>query len=441
MKKRLLILAFIAFTSLIMLGCSGKAPLLIWVGKESQEFYTAKMVEYVTAYNASHTDPFPYEISVLGVDTGSAAATFLDDTEAGADIFTIAHDNLGKLIAGSSSIAPITNAALLAQIAADNSDSFQQVILGTVGGTEYTFGVPYIAQSLVLYYNKLYITETQAQTWEGILEAARAVNKQSVSLTGTDGYNNSFLLLARKTTDLSSPLRLYEGGVITDVDASNDDMLSILKWGQRFFADPNGIKRPSDSGWEVELADAISLSVITGAWKYAAAKAALGTNLGITTLPSFTITADDVVGTAVAGTSYYSGTFADTKILVMKKNSEKAAYLEDIMLFLSSKTVQEGSFNECANLPAYKNALAEFTAMQENTLDAQLAVAQIEMFAHGIPQPFGYASKYNVYYYQKGAPDLLLAILENVDGAYTATSAILAQMHIIEQIWKTGAQE
>jgi len=330
---------------------------------------------------------------------------------------------------------------LLAQIAADNSSQFLEVIKGIVSDVEYTFGVPYIAQDLVLFYNTLYLSETQVQSWEGIIEAAAAVDKQATSITGTDGFNNSFLLLARKASDLTSPLRLYEDGVITDVDATNDDMISILRWGQRFFANENGIKRPSDSGWEVELSDGISLSVITGAWKYAAAKAALGSNLGVAILPTFTLTAADVTGTTVAGTTYYSGSFTDTKIFVMKKNSEKAAYLEDILLFLSSKEVQEQSFEECANLPAYKNALTEFAAMEEDTLDAKLAIAQIEMFEHGIPQPFGYASKYNVYYYQKGAPDLILAILENKNAAYATPALIVAQMEIVEQIWKTGTQE
>jgi hypothetical protein len=60
------------------------------------------------------------------------------------------------------------------------------------------------------------------------------------------------------------------------------------------------------------------------------------------------------------------------------------------------------------------------------------------MFEYGIPQPFGFVSRYNTYYYSKGAPDLILDILENKDGEFTTHQQILAQMQIVESLWKTG---
>lgn len=440
MKKTFLLMALAATFMVAAVSCGSSSPLLIWVGSESVDFYTTKMAEYVDNYNVTHQDEFPYEVSVKGVDTGTAAATFLDDSDAGADIFTVAHDNLGKLIAGSSSIAPVTDTALLAQIQADNPQTFLNVIKGTVDGTQYTFGVPYIAQALILYYNTAYITAEQAQTWEGIWDAAKTANKQALSLTGTDGFNNSFLLLATEADNHYTSLELYKDGIQDNCYALGDDTIAKLKWGQRFFTDPNGAKAPTDSGWEVELHNQISISVIGGAWHFEAASAALGEDLGIATLPTFTLTADDAYGTATAGTVYKSGTFADTKMFVMKKNSEKADYLQDILLYLSSKDVQEESFIASQNLPAYKNASTEFEAFQEDTLAAQLASAQVQMFEWGIPQPFGYNSKFNTYYYSKGTPDLIMDILENTDGDYSSDQAIYDQMEIVQSLWTTGLQ-
>ena len=49
-------------------------------------------------------------------------------------------------------------------------------------------------------------------------------------------------------------------------------------------------------------------------------KSALGNKLGIALLPKFTIRAEDAAfGTVPAGTVFQSGTFADTKMFVMKK--------------------------------------------------------------------------------------------------------------------------
>jgi len=442
MNKKLIFLLLILASAVMLIGCKKDAPLTIWVGTESVEFYQGVIEDYLVKYEEENGEAFPHTILVKGADTGSAAATYLEDTEAGPDIFTVAHDNLGKLIAGSSSIAPVTDAGLLAQIENDNPDTFKNVIKGSVGGQIYTFGVPYIAQSLVLYYNKDLISETQVQTWEGILEAAIAANKQALSLTGTDGFNNSFLLLATNVQTGTSSLKLYQGGDIQQNFVTGDDMVSVMKWGQRFFTHANGPKRPTDSGWQIELKDGISLSVISGAWHYNAAVSALGSKLGIVKLPTFTITSQDAYGSVTAGTQFQSGTFADAKMFVMKKNSKYQEYIQDIVKYLSSKEVQEQSYIAVQNLPAYKNAAIEFDSMTGDSLEAKLASAQIEMFEHGIPQPFGFDNRFNFYYYSKGGPDLILEILENKSGTttglFTSFDAIKAQLQLVENIWKTG---
>ena len=441
MKSKLLGLGLVLATTFSLASCGGEAPLTIWVGTESAEFYTQAMAEYVAAYEQRTGDEFPHEVAVKGVDTGTAAATFLEDTQAGADIFTVAHDNLGRLTRGSSAIAPVTDAALLAQINNDNPSTFLNVIKSRVDGTEYTFGIPYVAQSLVLYYNKKYLNENDVKTWEGIVAKAQVNNKQALSLAGTDGFNNSFILLAKNAANKATTLKLYENGDIQQNYALGDDTISKMKWGQWLFTHPNGAKVPTESGWTVELTNEVSIAFISGAWHYNGASSALGSNLAIAQLPTFTITADQAYGTTTAGTVFKSGTFADAKIFVMKKNSEKAEHLQDILKFLSSKEIQERSFVAAQNLPAYKNAGSEFASMQGTSLENQLARIQIEMFDHGIPQPFGFDNRYNFYYYSKGAPALLLEIFENKESKYSSFDQIKTQLEIVQRIWITGERE
>ena len=208
--------------------------------------------------------------------------------------------------------------------------------------------------------------------------------------------------------------------------AQGDDTIAVTKWAQDYFGSANGAMFPSSSGWGVELKDKKALSVVGGAWNYDAALAALGNDLGITKLPTFTITADSAYGTAVEGTVYQSGTFADCKAFVMKKTSKHAQYLQEVVKYLSSKEVQEGSYEECNNLPAYKAAATEFEAMKGDTLPATLARTQIEMSNHGIPQPFGANSFFNDFYYSKGAPDLYKALIENKAGNFSSFEEIKA---------------
>jgi arabinogalactan oligomer/maltooligosaccharide transport system substrate-binding protein len=447
------IIAALSFLS----GCSKKVETIkIWVGSEAKTFYQGKMEDWVAAYNTAHDKPFPWTVMVESVDTGAAASKFLDDTAAGADIFTVAHDNLGKLIAGTSAIAPITDEKLLAQIANDNPSIFLEVIKGKVGdpGVEYTFGVPYIAQALVLYYNKGFYTDEDVKTWEAMWAKAKANGKQSVTVNGDDGYNNSFLVLATRASDGTPIADIYVDQRFENCNFNSDLAVAVMQWGQRFFTDAShdgrviyGAKKVSDSGWEVELKNEVSLSLIGGAWNFNAARAALGSKLGIAPLPNFTLAPSDVAGTNVsAGTVMKSGTFADTKIFVMKKlprGDKKAEQLQNILLYLSSREIQEGAFEQCANLPAYKNASAEFAKIQENTPEGLLAQVQYEMFANGRAQPFGSNARMNNWYYSQGAPAIVLDILTNAKDSggnhlYDTTDKIRAGMAVIETIWKTG---
>jgi len=446
-KLKISALALGAVVVTLLNGCADR-PLLIWVGTESVDFYTQAMEDYKVLYEEENGEKFPHAISVVGTDA-SAAAKLVQDVEAGGDIVQIPHDNLGKLIAGSSVIAPITDEDLLDSIYENSPETFFDVVKGTVGGTEYTFGVPIIAQSLVLFYNKAYINETQVQTWEGILEATRTASTtlsrtiNAMMLVGDDGFNNSFLLLGMDAETKQSSLELYENKDINKNYALGDDTIARMKWGQRFFTDPNGAVRPSSSGWQIALKDELVLSSISGAWNAKAMESALGSNYGVALLPRFTITQADAYGTVSAGTVMQSGTFADTKMLVIKKGSAKADYLQDILKYMSSPAVQEQSFIEADNLPAYKNASSEFESMATN----DLAKRQIEMFEFGRPQPFGASALFNFYYYSKGAPALLMEILINQDindddtGDFVTNEQIIAQLTKIQNIWITGKAE
>jgi maltose-binding protein MalE len=450
-------LVFVVFFSfLFSAGCKKEEIIKIWVGSEARDFYEMKMNDWIENYNSTHDKPFPYTVRVESVDTGAAAAKFLDDTAVGADIFTVAHDNLGRLIAGASAIAPITDQRLLAQINNDNPSIFLDVIKGSVGepAVEYTFGVPYIAQSLVLYYNKDFLSDDDVKTWEGIWAVARANGKQSVTINGDDGYNNSFLVLATRESDGTPIADIYVNKQFDNCNFNSDLAVAVMQWGQRFFTDSSpdgrinyGAKRVSDSGWEIELANEFSLSLIGGAWNFNAARSALGSKLGIAPLPNFTLSQADVAGTNIpAGTVMRSGTFADTKMFVMKKltrDNVRAEHLQSILLYLSSKEIQEEAFDYCANLPAYKNAAVEFRKVRENTLEGILAQVQYEMFDRGRPQPFGVNARMNNWYYSQGAPGIVLDILTNAKDSggnplYDTTAKIRDGMAVVETIWKTG---
>ena len=417
--------------------------LVIWVGSESLTFYEGVMQEYVDAYKAETGKDFPATIKVVGADTGSAADTYLTDTEAGADIFTVAHDNLGKLLAGSGSISAIKSESLIEQMEANNPEAFLDVcfLQGADGSAAQYYAAPIISQALVLYYNKTAFAgkEDKLASWEGIMEVAAANNAMATAFPGTDGYNYSAFLLAqpynkaaKDAFGTTGTLKLYQGGQQAACMGYGDDQVAIAKWAQRFICDPNGRNGEvtSSDGWAIELENGRAITLVGGAWHMNGVKDALGAdNYGVVELPTFTLTEADAYGKAKAGMTFHSGSYVDAKCLVKKATSQWSEYLDDIIEFLTSDAIQKRSYEECANQPASINVKLG---------DNELANAQVAQSNYGIAQPFGYQAKFNTYYYSKGAPDLYVAIHQNTEGAYETDAAILAKLQEASFIWAKG---
>lgn len=465
MKKLTVILLAMAMLVSVFAGCGGNGEekvkddgvIRIWVGEESAEFYQKVCNDYI----AAHSD-FGYKIEVKGMDTGSIAGTITNDPTAAADIYTVAHDNIGKL-ASTQCAKPITDEALIAQILADNPESYRNVIYSSINGNTYLYGVPYISQALFLYYNKALVTDEQAKTFEGLREAAVSAGTKAITVTGDDGFNMSFALLAQKVDDHSTSVKIYNGadpasgGSKGESNCQGDDTVAIMRWLQEFAADPNGFKWASSDGWDADLDknNLGVLSVIGGAWHYNTAKAALGeTNLGIALIPTFKLTSSSVEGlTGVsAGDEYRGGTFADCKCFMINAYSASSKYQkeQELIKYLSGKEVQNSSYLECMNVPAYSGAedFIEKCFNEGKVTESQfnLAAMQVGMAAWGIPQPF-ITGTLNTYYYSKNAPSVFRAIIDKT--SYPTTGDIILNetvslegirkaLYLIEYIWMHG---
>lgn len=459
--KTLLPLTLLGILSGALVGCGKDSnKIVVWVGEESAAFYTNVVADYL------ETNPdFGFEVEVKGMDTGTIAGVITNDPEAAADIYTVAHDNVGKL-AATQCAKPLTEATLTAQILADNPDAFKSVIYNKLGNQDMIYASPYISQALVLFYNKAYVSAEQAKSFEGLSEAAAAISSgtkkvHSVTFTGDDGYNFSITTLARKVSDKSTSVKIYEGA---NSDASTkdfgtsyfqgDDTVAVTRWAQDSFASENGLKWASSDGWEADLRNEGVLGVISGSWNYNAAAACVGeTNLGIALIPTMTITASQAEGlTDVAeGDVFRGGTFADCKCFMINGYSAAKKYSAEqaLIKYLSSKDIQNLSYKEALNIPAYEgandyiNSLYVAGEIEENQY--LLAAKQVEMAEWGIPQPF-INGTLNTYFYSKNAPAVLRAIVDRAQYPVqnpileetTSLAGIRKGLWTIQYIWMRG---
>ena len=410
MKKRSLFLTgigvLLAASSLVGCGSKEKGPAItIWVGGESVKFYKKVCKEFF----AEHPD-YEFHASVKGVDTGTISGTITSDSQSAADIYTVAHDNIAKLVAAGAA-SPITDDTLKAQIDADNPQAFKDVIYSTEGSTsgeKALYGVPYISQALFLYYNKKVVSDEQAKTFEGLKAAAAAKNMKAFTVTGTDGYNFSFTLLARKESDKTSTLQLYPEGDRFGNYVQGDDEVAFLRWAHDMFADKNGGMWPS-SNWVLDIQNNKCAALIGGAWHFDAFAASCD-DFGIGLIPTFTLTSSQCEGLSDvhAGDVYRGGTFADCKVFMMNFHiaETKKQVAQELLTYLSSKEVQKRSFIECKNVPAFEGA-AEYIESVKNEINEytyKLGKAQTGMAVYGMAQPF-IKGLYNTFYYSKGMPD------------------------------------
>lgn len=444
MKKSTHFLASLVLAGLALpaiSGCAGKNNITVWVGEESVDFYQKVCNEYI----AEHTD-FGYGIEVKGVDAGSIAGTISSDASSCADIYTVAHDNIGKLV-NKNCAKPITNETLVGQVEKDNPSGFQDVIHFDYNEQNYLFAVPYISQALFLYYNTDKVSEEQVKTFEGLQEAAEANNCYAVDVTGTDGFNFSFTILARKAEDNSTTLKLYEGGKKSNCWFQGDDEIASLRWAQRYFGDQKTGHGGhfADKDWPTDLQNEKALAVVGGAWHYNAAKASLGSKLGVTVLPTYTLTAEDVDGLTdgivSAGTKMQGGTFSDCKVFMINSYSaaEKYVKIQELLTFLSSKDIQNRSFLEAMNVPAYSGA-DEYVESVKDQLDQgvyQMAKAQIKMADYGIAQPF-ISGTLNTYYYSSKGPDNYKDVILKTGGRGADLYHLRGELYSIQNIWQHG---
>ena len=96
-------------------------------------------------------------------------------------------------------------------------------------------------------------------------------------------------------------------------------------------------------------------------------------------------------------------------------SADKYAALQTLVKYMSSKEVQNESYVNCLNVPAYVGASDFIKSCFDNgkVTESQymLACKQVEMAEWGIPQPF-LTGTLNTYYYSKNAPAVLRAMIE-----------------------------
>lgn len=286
MRKRLCILFLTFLCAASFTGCKAsekkdsggaeteRVELTVWGAEEDTEL----MSRIIESFRASYQDQAELQITFQAQGESACKDALLGGLEEGADVFTFADDQLNAL-AAAGAVDPIENAD---EIRSSNLTS--AVEAASVGNTLYAY--PLTADNgYFLYYNKQFISEEQAATLDGILEAAAANGRQFVMDWSSAWYVYSFF----GNTGLQ--IGLNDDGITNYCTWNKADGdirgLDVAQAMLRIAGNP-GFANRTDTDFLDGVRNGSVIAGVSGVWNAVAVEEAWGENAGAARLPTYT---------------------------------------------------------------------------------------------------------------------------------------------------------
>ena len=346
--------------------------LTLWGAEEDQ----ALLVDLVEKFKAAYPDQ-TFDIKIGEESESTAKDTILTDIEAAADVFAFANDQIDDLIAAGA-LLPISGDmdAVLQNYAGKSledikaANSAATVALATRNDTMYAFPMGG-GNNYFLYYDSTRVTPEQAQTWDGLLEAANAAGSKMGMTLNSGWYNASFFLGAGFTTALNA-----DGSTSVDWNGTSSKGITgvqVVQGMQAIAADP-GFLPIADGDISNQINAGNVCAVISGTWDAEAAQKAFGDGYAATKLPTFTC----------AGQQVQMGCFSGGKLIGVNAYAKNSGWAVLLAEFLTNEESQVARFNARQQAPSNINAAAD-PAVQENVAISASAAQD----AFGVVQSVG----------------------------------------------------
>lgn len=347
MRKKIVLImlcVLLVATALVGFAACNKddgIKITVWVG-EGTDGLTRELIE---EFNKTNELGIKFSPTIEMVSESKAAGDALSKKESAADIFTFSQDQLARLVAG----GMLMNLGSSSTSFIEENNDKDSVDAAKIGGEIKAF--PFTADNgFFMYYDKTVFKdkEEDLKDLDKILADCVAAGRNfSMNLDKEGGawYAASFFYatgcVSEWTTDANGTFINYN-------DTFNSDEGVIAMKGIKKVLS-SGCYSASDKIGEFN-AGTKSAVVVSGIWDYNAAKTALGDNLGIAPLPSFT----------VDGESYQLVSFLGRKMLGIKpqKDATMSRNLQALARFLTNKECQQKRFEAVGWGPSNKELQA-----------------------------------------------------------------------------------
>ena len=358
-------------TSASSTDTSGAEEIKIWCSETEGVATSFQTI----AENWAKENNLNYKFTVTGITEGNQATQMLNDVEAGADIYCFAQDQFARLVQGNalSELGPTASA----WVKNNNDDG---AVRAAMSGDK-VYAYPLTADNgYFMYYDKSVIDESHIGSLEDIIADCEAAKMNfSFKLAGSGWYAASFFMSYDEDGNqlCHSNWTTDNEGNFTGVDDNwfSDNGVIAAKGMQKLVKSDYWNDAEAVTEFSAGTPSAV---VVSGTWDSKKAEEALGDNLGVAELPSFT----------VDGKSYHLGSFSGYKLLGVKPQTDakKASNLNKLAQVLTGYDAEMERLNSFGWGPSNKEAQESDTFKNNaplSVLTKQNAYATAQGQIHG----------------------------------------------------------
>lgn len=339
---------------------TGHVSLRVW----SEEANIENLQKMIDSFKQKYAGQADFDITIEPSGDADTRNNVLSDIHNAADVFSMPDDQLYSLIAGGA-LSPVVN-----QTEIKSANLPDAVEAASYQGTLYAY--PYTADNgYFLYYNKEYLSDSDVQTFDRILEVA-AENEKKVSMELNSGW---YLYSFFGNTGLD--FGINEDGVTNHCNWNTTEGtikgVDVAQSLMNIATNP-GFVAQSDSLFVEGVKDGTCIAGISGVWNAVAVQEAWGNNYGACKLPTYTC----------KGQQIQMSSFKGYKMFGVNAYSKHQAWAHKFADWITNEENQILRFEERSQGPA--NAVA---AASDAVGKVPAIAAVIEQSQYGVLQRVG----------------------------------------------------
>lgn len=329
-------------------GCSDDS-LTVWGSAAQQETLKAMVEEFKKA-----NPDLTYNIKVGICEEEWAYSKVSPDPSAAADVYCYSNDQLIPLLRVGA-LAELGGQFLDTVKAENSADSVASGAVNWGTANQKVYGYPYASDNgYFMFYDKSVVTDEQAATLEGIIEACKSKSKKIGWALDTPWYTAGWFFSFGCTYNVDYDEKYSETGI--EIDFNNEGGIKASKAIAKLVNEKSVFAGKNTSNTTIidGFSDKSMAVAVSGTWNAKRIQEILGENYGVCKLPTVT----------VDGETRQLSSFKGYKLFGVNPHSKDLVAAHKLAAFLSSEAMQEERFEKhlvgptntaVSNLPAVLN--------------------------------------------------------------------------------------